>query len=230
MRGVLALPLLAALSCVFATAAIACSLVGAHRRTRQVNTSWARTLLRIVGVKVVVEGAGHIPPGAAVYAANHGSVLDFPVLFGHLPVDFRIIHKRSLYLVPLINLFLFAGGHISIDRGNAFRARKSLDRAAERIAGGTSVVVFPEGTRSEHGEVGVFKRGSFLLAVRSGVPVVPLSLAGVKTCMPAGLRGMQTGTVRLIVHPPLATTGRSDADAGDFAEEVRRIVAGGCAA
>jgi 1-acyl-sn-glycerol-3-phosphate acyltransferase len=152
------------------------------------------------------------------------------VLFGHLPVDFRIIHKRSLYLVPIINLFLRAGGHISIDRSNAFRARRSLAWAEEKIRGGTSVVVFPEGTRSAHGEVAAFKRGSFLLALRAGAPVVPLSLAGVKACMPAGLRGMRTGTVRLIVHEPLATAGRDEGDAGALAEEVRRIVAAGCAA
>ena len=230
MRGLLSLPLLAALSVGFALAAIACSLVGARKRTREVTKTWARALLRVIGVTVVVEGTAHLPAGAAVYAANHGSVLDFPVLFGHLPVDFRIIYKRSLYLVPLINLFLLAGGHIPIDRRHAFRARKSLDRAAETIGGGTSVVVFPEGTRSAHGEVGAFKRGSFLLAVRTGAPVVPLSLAGVKACMPSGLRGMRGGTVHLIVHPPLATEARSDADAAALAEEARRIVAAGCAA
>jgi 1-acyl-sn-glycerol-3-phosphate acyltransferase len=226
----LALPLLFALSIVFGLGAIACSLAGAERGTRRVTKAWARALLRVVGVKVVVDGLPHVPSGAAVYAANHGSVLDFPVLFGHLPVDFRIIHKRSLYLVPLINLFLRAGGHISIDRTNAFRAQRSLLRAAEKIRGGTSVVVFPEGTRSAHGEVAAFKRGSFLLAVRSGAPVVPLSLAGVKGVMPAGLRGMRTGTVRLIVHPPVPTDGRAEGDAEALAAEVRRIVAAGCAA
>jgi 1-acyl-sn-glycerol-3-phosphate acyltransferase len=98
------------------------------------------------------------------------------------------------------------------------------------IRDGTSVVVFPEGTRSAHGEVATFKRGSFLLAVRSGAPVVPLSLAGVKGVMPAGLRGMRTGTVRLIVHPPVPTAGRAEGDAEALAAEVRRIVAAGCAA
>lgn len=230
MRGLLALPLLFALSIVFGLGAIACSLVGARRRTRRITKAWARALLRVVGVKVVVVGLPHLPPGAAVYAANHGSVLDFPVLFGHLPVDFRIIHKRSLYFVPLINLFLHAGGHIAIDRTNPFRAQRSLVHAAEKIRGGTSVVVFPEGTRSAHGEVATFKRGSFLLAVRSGAPVVPLSLAGVKGVMPAGLRGMRTGTVRLIVHAPVPTAGRAEGEAEALAEEVRRIVAAGCAA
>jgi 1-acyl-sn-glycerol-3-phosphate acyltransferase len=230
VRGIVFVPLLAALTVLFGIPAVACCLVGAPRGARQVATAWGRTLLRVMGVRVVLEGVTHLPAGAAVYAANHGSVLDFPVLFGHLPVDFRIVHKRSLYLVPLVNLYLRAGGHIAIDRGNAFSARRSLARAADVIRAGASVVVFPEGTRSAHGEVASFKRGSFLLAVRSGAPVVPLSLAGVKAVMPSGLRGMRPGTVRLVVHPPVATAGRADAEAGALAEEVRRIVAHGCAA
>lgn len=224
------LPVLAALAVLFGIPAIACCLVGAPRSSRRVAGAWGRATLRVMGVEVVMEGARHLPRGAAVYAANHGSVLDFPVLFGHLPVDFRIVHKRSLYLVPVVNLYLWAAGHIAIDRRHPFRARRSLVRAAESIRRGTSVAVFPEGTRSAHGEVAPFKRGSFLLAVRSGAPVVPLSLAGVKVVMPAGLRGMRRGTVRLIVHPPLSTDGRGVGEAGALAEEARRIVAAGCAA
>jgi 1-acyl-sn-glycerol-3-phosphate acyltransferase len=230
VRGVLAVPLLAVLTALFGLPAIACGIVGARRGARRVTTAWARSLLRVVGVSVVVQGARHIPEGPAVYAANHGSVLDIPVLFGHLPVDFRIVHKRSLYLVPVVGLYLYAAGHIGIDRASAFRARQSLRRAAEKIRRGASILVFPEGTRSAHGEVAPFKRGSFVLAVRSGAPIVPLSLAGVKAVMPAGLRGMRPGTVHLIVHPAMPTAGRAPEDAGRLAEEVRRIVAAGCAA
>lgn len=229
MRGLLAVPLLAALTLLFGVPAIACGILGARRGARRITTAWARALLRVVGVKVVVEGAP-LPAGPAVYAANHGSVLDIPVLFGHLPVDFRIVHKRSLLFVPVVGLYLFAAGHIAIDRTNAFRARRSLARAAEKIRGGATVVVFPEGTRSVRGEVAAFKRGTFLMAIRAGAPVVPLSLAGVKAVMPEGLRGLRPGTVHVIVHPPLATAGREEAEAGALAEEVRRIVAEGCEA
>jgi 1-acyl-sn-glycerol-3-phosphate acyltransferase len=230
VRGLLAVPLLAVLTLFFGLSAIACAVVGARRGARRVTTAWARTLLRVVGVKVVVEGLDHLPAGAAVYVANHGSVLDFPVLFGHLPVDFRIIHKQSLHLVPVIGLYLYAAGHIAIDRVSGFRARRSLERAAERIRRGANVLVFPEGTRSAHGEVAPFKKGSFVLAVHAGAPVVPLTLAGVKVVMPAGLRGMRTGTVHLIVHAPVPTAGRAPEDAAALAEDVRRIVASGCAA
>ena len=230
MRGLLSAPLLALLTVLFGIPAIALGLLGARRSARRITTAWARSLLRVVGVKVVVEGASNVPGAPAVYAANHGSVLDIPVLFGHLPVDFRIVHKRSLRYVPVIGLYLAAAGHIAIDRGNAFRARKSLDRATERIRRGASVMVFPEGTRSARGDVAAFKRGTFLVAVRSGAPVVPLSIAGVKAVMPTGLRALRPGTVRLIVHEAIPTRGRAESEAGRLAEKVRRIVAAGCAA
>lgn len=230
LRRALVLPLLALSTAAFGIPAIACGLVGARAAVRRITTTWARLILFGVGVEVVVDGIGHVPHGPAVYAANHGSALDIPLLFGHLPVDFRILHKRALYLVPVIGLYLYAAGHIGIDRGNAFRAKRSLRRAAARIRGGTSVAVFPEGTRSTCGAVAMFKRGSFLLALEAGVPVVPISLVGVKEVMPHGLRGMRPGRVRMIVHPALETAGRSQQDAAALADEVRRIVISGCEA
>jgi 1-acyl-sn-glycerol-3-phosphate acyltransferase len=189
---------------------------------------WARAVLGTAGVRVEVSGAGNAQHGPAIYAANHASALDIPILFGHLPVPFRVIHKRSLYLLPMVGAYLYLGGHIGIDRGKAFRARRSLERAAARIRSGTSVAVFPEGTRSGDEKVRLFKRGSFLLALNAGVPVVPVSLAGVMRVMPRGVLTLRPGRVSVRIHPAVATTGRDPAEAEAMAEEVRRIVAGGC--
>jgi 1-acyl-sn-glycerol-3-phosphate acyltransferase len=209
--------------------AIGCGILGQAGGVHSLTVAWARFVLWTLGIDVSVSGAQHLPAGPAVYAANHGSALDIPILFGHLPVDFHIVHKRSLYLVPVLGLYLYVAGHIGIHRGNAFRARKDLERAAARIRGGTSVVVFPEGTRSREGGVGAFKRGSFVLALDAGVPVVPLSLIGVKHLAAGGLR-VRAGKVQLVVHPPVATAGRDAEQAGALAEEVRKIVMTGCEA
>lgn len=186
---------------------------------------WGRLVLRTWGVRVEVRGAGNVPSGPAVYAANHGSALDIPLLFGHLPAEFRVIHKRSLYWAPVIGQYLFLGGHVGVHRRRPFEARRSLDRAAERIRGGTSVAVFPEGTRSDDARVGHFKRGSFVLAIQAGVPVVPVSLSGVKTIAPRGMLLLRPGTVTLTVHAPHDTQGLGGGDAQALAERVRGVVA-----
>jgi len=200
---------------------------------RRIAGAWGRALLGLYGVRVVVTGGENLPRGPAVYAANHSSALDIFIVFGHLPTDFRIVHKRSLYFAPIVGQFLFLGGHIGVDRSNAFRARKSLEQAADRIRGGVSVAVFPEGTRSRHGNLEPFKRGSFVLAIRAGVPVVPVSLAGVRRVVPQGLCSVSPGTVTLTIHPPVPTAGRSPEEATLLASEIRATVASataGCTA
>ena len=195
---------------------------------RALSHFWGRLLLWLFRVAVTTEGLAHLPRGPAVYAANHSSSLDILVLLARLPVDVRIIHKKSLSLVPLIGWTIALGGHIPIDRSNPFRARRSLDAAAERIRAGQSVLVFPEGTRSRDGAVGHFKRGSFSLAIEAGAPVVPVSLVGVKALVPRGLLSMRPGTVLLRVHPATPVAGISADAAQALAEQVRQVVAAGC--
>jgi 1-acyl-sn-glycerol-3-phosphate acyltransferase len=229
MRLLLSVPVLVVVTLGLGIPAILAGLVD-HRGelSWRIARSWGRVVLQAWGVRVVVRGDA--PRGPVIYAVNHGSVLDIPVLFAHLPGSFRIVHKRSLYLIPLIGLYLYCGGHIAIDRSKAFRARKSLERAAQRIAGGTSVAVFPEGTRSADGSVRPFKKGSFVLAIEAGVPVIPVSLVGVKRVAPQGLLGLRPGELAMTLHPPIPTAGRCVEEAGALAEQVRAIVALGCAA
>jgi 1-acyl-sn-glycerol-3-phosphate acyltransferase len=231
LRFLLTAPLVAANTVAFGVASVTAGLLDPSGAVaRRMVGAWSRSLLFLWGVKVRVEGLGELPRGAAVYAANHQSALDIPILFGHLPVDFRILHKRSLYLLPLVGWYLWAGGHISIDRGRAFSAKRSMARASARIRAGASLVVFPEGTRSHDENVQAFKRGSFVLALQVGVPVVPISLAGVKRVAPRGLMRLRPGTVSLRVHPAVATGERPVADAAQLADEVRQVVVRGCAA
>jgi 1-acyl-sn-glycerol-3-phosphate acyltransferase len=205
-------------------------LAGLARPAAVVGLSrlWSRLLLRLFRVEVETRGLEMLPAGPAVYAANHGSSLDILAVLARLPVDVRIVYKKSLSLVPLLGWSIAVGGHIPIDRSNPFRARRSLDAAARRIRAGTSVLVFPEGTRSPDGVVRHFKRGSFSLAIEAGVPVVPVSLAGVKAVVPRGLVSLRPGRVLLRVHPAIPVAGRSAVDAQALAEQTRLVVAAGC--
>lgn len=217
---------------IVATAALtaAASLAGLVRpaTVQALSRVWSRLLLWLFRVEVRTEGRELVPAGPAVYAANHSSSLDILVVLGHLPVDVRIIYKKSLSLVPLLGWAIAVGGHIPIDRSNPFRARRSLDEAARRIRGGTSVLVFPEGTRSPDGVVRHFKRGSFSLAIEAGVPVVPVSIVGVKALVPSGLLSLRPGRALLRVHTAIPVAGRSADDALALAEETRLVVAAGC--
>jgi 1-acyl-sn-glycerol-3-phosphate acyltransferase len=231
LRTLVSLPVIAAATLLSGLVCIVVGLVDrSGLKAHEVSGRWGAFLLWCLGVRVELIAANERPPGPAVYAANHASVLDIPILFAHMPVDFRIIHKRSLFLIPVIGLYLKVCGHVAIDRRRAFKARKSLDKAIRRISGGLNVLVFPEGTRSSTSEVQPFKRGSFVLAIDAGVPVVPVSLCGVKAVIPRGILSLRPGLVRVVVHSPVPTTGRTGGDAGRLAEEVRAVVTAACAA
>jgi 1-acyl-sn-glycerol-3-phosphate acyltransferase len=228
LRALAAVPLIGLSTLVLGILAILAGLVDAGGLVRALGRAWARCVLAAVGVGVEVHGAEHVPPGAAVYAANHGSALDIPILLARLPADFRMIHKSSLSSVPVLGWSLRFAGHIAIDRRRPFRARRSLKTAVRVLREGASLAVFPEGTRSADGRVGPFKRGSFVLAIEAGVPVVPVSLDGVKRVVPRGISTLRPGAVRMTIHSPIETKALAPGGAAELAEEVRRIVASGC--
>lgn len=230
-RVLITAPLTLCLTLAFGLLSIVGSLIERKGRlARRCAAMWSRGVLGLWGVRVQVSGLEHMIDGPAVYAANHSSALDIPILFGHLPVDFRIVHKRSLYFTPIVGLYLYMGRHVGIDRQHPFRARKSLESAAARVRRGMSLVVFPEGTRSPDARVRPFKRGSFVLAIQAGVPVVPVSMIGVKQIAPHGLLHLQRGTVYIRVHRAFSTTSVSVENAQDLADQVRDVVSRGCEA
>lgn len=168
----------------------------------RVTRIWARFILRAAGVSATSELIAPLPDGPVVFVSNHVSSLDIPILFDVLPRSFRIVYKSSLLYVPLMGQCLAATRHIAIDRSRAFSARRSLAAAARRIRNGVSVALFPEGTRSGGAPMGAFKRGSFKLAVEAGVPVVPVSLVGLRRVTGPGR--ITPGEIRVRIHRALA--------------------------
>jgi 1-acyl-sn-glycerol-3-phosphate acyltransferase len=230
LRAMIAVPLIVLWSAVFGAAAcIAGILDRSGRAGYWVGRVWGQLVVRTLGIRVLVEGQSNAGSAVAVFAANHSSALDIPLLFGWLPTPFRFVYKRSLARIPLLGWSLPLNGHVSVDRGNAIRARRSLDTARLRLAEGVSVVAFPEGTRSADEALRRFKRGPFILAIDAQTPVVPVSLVGVRRLVGSGLKGFRPGTVRLAVHPPITTLGRSSEDAATLAEKARQVIEAGCA-
>jgi len=171
-----------------------------------VGRFWARSILWVSRAKVSVEGMDHIDPGAAyVYMANHQSMYDILALLGYLPVQFRWVAKKELFRIPIFGYSMARVGYVSIDRSNRQSAIQSLREAAQRIAQGVSVVVFPEGTRSSDGQIKPFKKGGFYLATDSGRPVVPVVIWGTRDVMPKGKLRIRPGPIVLSINRPIET-------------------------
>lgn len=167
---------------------------------------WSWLILATTGVDVHVVGLDRIEPGGTyVFAANHQSIYDIPVIFASLPHQLRIIAKESLGRFPFLGWHLRRTGHMLVDRRRPDRVG-ILDWAGALSAKGLSLVVFPEGTRSRDGRLGPFKAGGFLLALQAGLPIVPLSVVGSRHVMRKGLLTTCPGEVTLIVHEPIVTS------------------------
>jgi 1-acyl-sn-glycerol-3-phosphate acyltransferase len=190
---------------------------------------WAPILLWVAGARVEVEGTEYLDPRRpTLYASNHQSTIDIPVLFVALPLDLRFIAKEQLRWVPLIGWYIQMAGHILIDRSNRARAIASLDRAAKEIARRhISLIVFPEGTRSDDGRILPFKHGSFGLALKARIPVVPVTLEGSARVMPRRSWRIRSGVIRVRIGPPVAVDGFDVNDRAGLARVVREAVVEG---
>jgi 1-acyl-sn-glycerol-3-phosphate acyltransferase len=191
----------------------------AHRCARL----WSWLILRTTGVTVEVHG--ELPPegSSVVFASNHQSIYDIPVLFWTLPVQLRIIAKESLGRFPFLGWHLQRAGHLLVDRDNP--GAGVLKKMQRMVRDEASLIIFPEGTRSRDGRVGRFKGGVFLLAIDSDLPVVPVTVSGTRHVMLKGRLMTCPGHVKVYLHPPIETRGLSRADARALAQQVRDVVA-----
>jgi 1-acyl-sn-glycerol-3-phosphate acyltransferase len=186
---------------------------------------WAWLILKTCGVEVEVEGRKNLVPGGTyVLASNHQSLFDTPILFAYLPLSFRILYKKSLNRIPFLGWHLFLSGHVPVERESPAKATESLDHAAERIRSGTSVAVFPEGTRSYDGVMRAFRKGSFRLALKASTPVVPLTISGSHLVMKRGRVTVYPGKVKLTIGEPIPVSGLAESDAASLSERVREVV------
>jgi len=167
---------------------------------------WAKIQLLVSGVKVKVKGLEHLGKKAPfIYMANHQSAYDIFALLSCLPVQFRWIAKKELFAIPVLGWAMRAANYISIDRSGKRKALESIERAASKIKGGVSVVIFPEGTRSRDGSIQPFKRGGFTLALKSGVPIIPIAIKGSSDVMPRGSLRVRPGEIHITIDRAIDT-------------------------
>jgi 1-acyl-sn-glycerol-3-phosphate acyltransferase len=185
--------------------------------------TWAWLILRTTGVRVEVRGLERIELRRSyVFAANHQSIYDIPIVFWSLPLQLRIIAKASLGRFPFLGWHLQRTGHLLVDRTNP--GAGILKKMARLVGAGRSLIIFPEGTRSIDGSVSRFKGGTFLLAIDANVPIVPVSIARSRFVMLKGRLMTRPGDVTLTIHEPIPTAGVTREQARELAERVRSIV------
>jgi 1-acyl-sn-glycerol-3-phosphate acyltransferase len=169
--------------------------------------AWARTLLAVSRVKVRVEGLEKIKEdGSYVFVSNHLSYMDTPVALANIPVQFRFLAKRGLFQIPFLGWHLARAGHIPVPRGDARAAVKTMTLAAQVVREQKiSLLIFPEGGRSRKGEMRPFMEGAAYIAIRAGVPVVPIGLQGTREVLPYGSGNIRGGPVILRIGDPIPT-------------------------
>ena len=221
-------PLIILSTIVFGSISVVLSLFDKSGR-KMIATArvWARSLVRIAHVRVTVEGLEKIDPnGAYVFAANHLSYMDTPVVLSNIPVQFRFMAKKGLFQIPFLGTHLMQAGHIPVPLDDARGSVKTLHRAAETIRDRRiSILIFPEGGRSITGVLQDFKEGAAYIAIKAGVPIVPIALVGTRRILAMGSATFHSGPVKVRISEPIPTGGMSLRDRGELTATIReRIV------
>lgn len=186
---------------------------------------WARCILWMSFIPVKIRGLENIDAGrSCIFMSNHQSNFDIPVLLSKLPVQFRWLAKAELFKIPIFGRGMRGAGYISIDRSNRKSAFRSLSRAAESIRTGTSVLIFPEGTRSSDGTLQPFKKGGFMLAVDAGVPVVPIIVRGTYDIMAKSGWAIRRRLVIVDILPPVDASVYTRKTKDGFMEKLHSIM------
>ncbi|HQM91655.1 MAG TPA: lysophospholipid acyltransferase family protein [Syntrophales bacterium] len=194
--------------------------------THRVSVLWAQIMLRLSSVKVTVEGRENILKGRPqVFMANHQSGFDILIVLANIETYFAWIAKKELFAIPVFGRALARTGSIPIDRKNFIRAMRSIDDAARRIREGKSVMTFPEGTRSMDDQVHPFKKGVFHLALKAGVPIVPVTIVGSGGIMPKKSLRVHPGHVTLVIDRPIDVTAYTEETLDDLLNRVHDVIA-----
>ncbi len=187
---------------------------------------WGRIICRIAGARVSVKGLENLSQDQTyIFIANHLSQFDIFCFQGYMPHDFRWIAKKELFRIPLFGYAMRTTDFISIDRSQGRKAMKSLNEASEKIASGTSVLIFPEGTRSPDGSLQAFKSGAILIAIKAGVPVVPISFNGTFAILPKNRLLANSGDVTIQIGQPISTSDYKPKDKQELAKQLHDKVA-----
>jgi 1-acyl-sn-glycerol-3-phosphate acyltransferase len=211
----LLLPLIALSTSFFGCISLVCGLWDkSGRQQHAIARIWARSLLLISLSPVELIGAENLRlHPVAVYASNHLSYYDTPVLFAKLPFQFRIFAKQSLWSAPFIGWYLNRSGQVPIDLNSGRSAIAGLLRGVKTLQAGMPLLLFPEGGRAEHGKMTPFQSGAAFMAIKAQVPLVPIALIGTYELLPIHTYHLTPRPLKVVAGAPLSTSGLTTRDA-----------------
>ena len=190
----------------------------------RVGALGAKLTVRLAGIRLIIRGLARIPWGRGlVFMPNHQSNCDGPALFSILP-PVLVLAKKEFFRVPVLGRAMVLRGFIPVDRGNREQAIQAVERAAQSLKAGNSFLVFPEGTRSPDGRLQPFKKGVFMMAIKAGAPIVPVTVSGSSKIMGKGNLAIHPGEMRITVHDPVSTEGCTLDDRARIMERVRQAI------
>ena len=198
-------------------------------RIYQIGMTGARLAIWLSGVRLEVEGLEKIPHGrAAIYMPNHQSNCDPPAVISILP-PVLVIAKQEFFRVPVLGTAMVYRGFIPLDRKNRERSIAAVERAVGSMKAGNSFLAFPEGTRSPDGRLQAFKKGLFVMAIKAGALIVPISVSGARKVMPKGQFVIHPGRVRITIHDPISAADYAPEERGKLIERTRQAILKGLA-
>ena len=219
-------PLFFAATAFFGSITLLVSLIDKTGRAQhRIARVWARTCVWASGSRLNIIGAENLQKhSVAVYAANHTSYMDTPVVFAALPFQFRILANKELWSTPFVGWYLGRSGQIPIDTENPRATLSSLGVAIKALRAGMPLFVFPEGSRTPNGELQTFLSGAAYLAIRAQVPLVPIALSGVYDLLPIHARHFYPGELTLAAGEPIETTGLTPRDTETLTLKLRTVI------
>jgi 1-acyl-sn-glycerol-3-phosphate acyltransferase len=219
-------PLLGISTAGFGCLSLICGLWDkSGRQQHAIARVWANTLLIATLAPVELVGRENLGGGMlAVYASNHLSYYDTPVLFAKLPFQFRILAKQMLWTVPFVGWYLNRSGQVPIDAKSGRSVVAGLLRGAKTLEHGLSLVIFPEGGRAEHGVMTPFQSGAAFMAIRAQVPLVPLALVGTYEMLPIHTYHLTPRPLKIVVGDAIPTAGLTTNDANALTERLYQAI------
>ncbi|MFA6221029.1 MAG: lysophospholipid acyltransferase family protein [Desulfomonilaceae bacterium] len=187
---------------------------------------WAKIIAFFMGLKFSVFGAENVMPGQSyIVTPNHQGNTDILALVIKLPLRFRWVIKKELLRIPIFGSALAGTGAIAIDRSNKEASVQSLKRAEEKLSNGWSLLIYPEGTRTSNGELLPFKKGPFMMAIQTGLPILPVTSNGAFKILPKKTMALRPGHITLTIGKPIETKGLTEDDVPQLMEQTRKAIA-----